>query len=277
VFFGGGRYSEASFGCMFASQSEREGTVGKAFDGKVVLVTGANSGIGEGAVSAFHAAGARVFGLVRRQEALDSARTKHAGVRWLLGDVANEAQAAEAVAVAVREAGRLDVVINNAGIGVFTPLEQSTSATIRQQFEVNVYGPSFVARAALEALKSSKGSIVNVGSAAGHRPMPNGAHYGATKAALESLTRSWALELAPYGVRVNTVAPGPTDTPVFSKLGAPPEAIPSIKESFIKHVPLGRIGTIQEVVHWLLAVADPAVTWMTGQVISIDGGMSLTS
>jgi NAD(P)-dependent dehydrogenase (short-subunit alcohol dehydrogenase family) len=251
--------------------------MGKAFDGKVVFVTGANSGIGEGAATAFHAAGARVFGLVRRKEAFESARAKHAGIHWLLGDVANEAQAAEAVKVAVREGGRLDVVVNNAGVGVFTPLEQSSGEAIRQQFEVNVYGPSFVTRAALQALKASRGSVVNVGSAAGHRPMPGGAHYGATKAALESLTRSWALELAPHGVRVNAVAPGPTDTPVFGKLGAPPEAIPSIKEAFVKHVPLGRIATIDEVVYWLLAVADPSVTWMTGQVISIDGGMSLTS
>jgi NAD(P)-dependent dehydrogenase (short-subunit alcohol dehydrogenase family) len=251
--------------------------MGKAFDGKVVFVTGANSGIGEGAAKAFHAVGARVFGLVRRKEALESARAKHPGIQWLLGDVADEKQATEAVAVAVREGGRLDVVVNNAGVGVFTPLEKSTGEAIRQQFEVNVYGPTFVTRAALEALKASRGSVLNVGSAAGHRPMPGGAHYGATKAALESLTRSWALELAPYGVRVNAVAPGPTDTPVFGKLGAPPEAIPSIKEAFVKHVPLGRIATIDEVVHWLLAVADPSVTWMTGQVISIDGGMSLTS
>jgi NAD(P)-dependent dehydrogenase (short-subunit alcohol dehydrogenase family) len=251
--------------------------MGKAFDGKVVFVTGANSGIGEGAAKAFHAAGARVFGLVRRKEALESARAKHPGIQWILGDVADEKQAAAAVAAAVREGGRLDVVVNNAGVGVFTPLEQSTGEAIRQQFEVNVYGPSFVTRAALEALKASRGSVLNVGSAAGHRPMPGGAHYGATKAALESLTRSWALELAPYGVRVNAVAPGPTDTPVFGKLGAPPEAIPSIKEAFVKHVPLGRIATIDEVVHWLVAVADPSVTWMTGQVISIDGGMSLTS
>jgi len=251
--------------------------MGKAFDGKVVFVTGANSGIGEGAAKAFQAAGARVFGLVRRKEALESVRAKHPGIQWLLGDVADEKQAADAVAVAVREGGRLDVVVNNAGVGTFTPLEKSTGETIRQQFEVNVYGPSFVTRAALDALKASRGSVLNVGSAAGHRPMPGGAHYGATKAALESLTRSWALELAPYGVRVNAVAPGPTDTPVFGKLGAPPEAIPSIKEAFVKHVPLGRIATIDEVVHWLLAVADPSVTWMTGQVISIDGGMSLTS
>lgn len=81
------------------------------------------------------------------------------------------------------------------------------------QFEVNVYGPTFFAQAALPALKANRGAIVNVSSTAGHKPSPGGAHYAATKAALESLTRSWALELAPYGVRVNCIAPGPTDTP----------------------------------------------------------------
>jgi NAD(P)-dependent dehydrogenase (short-subunit alcohol dehydrogenase family) len=167
-------------------------------------------------------------------------------------------------------------VVNNAAIFAFAPLEQSTEELIRSQFEINVYGPSFVARAALPALKASRGSIINISSAAGHKALPGGAHYGATKAALESLTRSWALELAPHGVRVNSIAPGPTETPGFEKLGPSPEARAAIKEAFVKQVPLGRMASTDEVVRWIVAMADPGVTWMTGQVLSIDGGMSLT-
>ncbi|HEX4460602.1 MAG TPA: SDR family oxidoreductase [Polyangia bacterium] len=247
----------------------------KSFEGKVVLVTGANSGIGESAVVAFAEAGATVFGLVRRQDALTAARAKHPQIHWLLADVADKKQVTAAVESVVREAGRLDTVVNNAAIFALAPLEQATEEQVRSQFTVNVFGPTFVTQAALPALKASQGSIVNISSAAGHKPSAGAAHYGATKAALESLTRSWALELAPHNVRVNAIAPGPTDTPVFGK-ALPAEMVGAVKEAFVKQVPLGRMGSTAEVTRWIVAVADPSVTWMTGQILSIDGGMSLT-
>ncbi len=220
----------------------------KAFEGKVVLVTGANSGIGEAIAVAFQEAGATVFGIVRRQEALDEARVRHPDIRWLRADVANSKDVSAAVASAVSEAGRLDVVVNNAGVFRFAPLEQSTEELVRRQFEANAYGTTFVAQAA----------------------------HAATKAAVESLTRSWALELAPHGIRVNAVAPGPVDTPGFDKSGIPPAALPAVKEAFVKQVPLGRMGSSEEVARWVVAIADPSTTWLTGQILSIDGGMSLT-
>jgi NAD(P)-dependent dehydrogenase (short-subunit alcohol dehydrogenase family) len=248
----------------------------RSWQGKVVLVTGANSGIGEAMAVAFAEAGATVFGLARRQEALEAARARHPGVRWVRGDVARRAEVKAAVDSIVREAGRLDVVVNNAGIFQFAPLEEAGEEMMRRQFETNVYGASFVAQAALPALRASRGTIVNIGSAAGHKPVPGGSHYAATKAALESLTRSWALELAPHGVRVNAIASGPVDTPGFEKSDIPAADLPAVKESFRKQVPLGRMGTTEEVARWVVAIADPSVTWVTGQVLSIDGGMSLT-
>ncbi|HWL86445.1 MAG TPA: SDR family oxidoreductase, partial [Polyangiaceae bacterium] len=185
----------------------------KAFEGKVVLVTGANSGIGEAAVVAFLEAGANVFAIARRKDALEAARAQHPKIHWLLADVAQEQQVQSAVETVVREAGRLDVVVNNAGGGSIATLEQSSAESVRSTFEVNVYGPSFVTRAALPALKESRGTVVNISSAVGHKPAAGAAHYAASKAALESLTRSWALELAPLGIRVNSIAPGTTDTP----------------------------------------------------------------
>lgn len=259
------------------ARSEQGAFAGRAaFEGKVVLVTGATSGIGETAAVAFMQAGARVFGVGRRREALEAARGRHPGIRWLLADVAKQTEIAAAVESVVREGGGLDVLVNNAAVFQFGPLDQSSDGMVRAQFEPNVYGTVFAAQAALPALKASRGSIVNIGSAAGHKPAAGGSIYAATKAAVESLTRSWALELAPAGVRVNAIAPGPTETPGFDKLGVPPEAVPAIKAAFVKQVPLGRMASTEEVVRWIVAVADPTVTWMTGQVLSIDGGMSLT-
>ncbi len=147
---------------------------------------------------------------------------------------------------------------------------------MRAQFSINVVGPILAVQAALPALKASRGAILNISSAAGHRPTPGASVYASTKAAIESLTQSWAVELAPHGVRVNAVAPGPVDTPVFGKIGVPPEMIPAVKDSFAKQVPLGRLAAIDEIVHWIVAMGNPGVTWMTGQILSIDGGMSLT-
>ena len=248
----------------------------KAFEGKVVLVTGANSGIGEAIAVAFQQAGAIVFGMARRQEAFEAARARHPEIHWLRADVADAKQVGAAIEGAVREAGRLDVVVNNAGLFQFAPLEQSSEELIRRQFETNVYGTTFVAQAALPALRASRGAIVNISSAAGHKPVPSGSHYAATKAAVESLTRSWALELAPQGIRVNAIAPGPVDTPGFDKSGIPAETLGEVKNAFVKQVPLGRMGNAEEVARWVLAIADPSATWVTGQILSVDGGMSLT-
>jgi NAD(P)-dependent dehydrogenase (short-subunit alcohol dehydrogenase family) len=247
----------------------------KSYEGKVVLVTGANSGIGEASVVGFAQAGARVYGLARRVDALEAARAKHPDVRWLLADVARAADVKAAVTSVVDRAGRLDVLVNNAAAFTLGPLESVTEEILRTVFEVNVFGVTYAAQAALPALVGTKGSIVNVSSTAGHKPIANGSIYGATKAAIESLTQSWALELAPKGVRVNCIAPGPTETAAFDKM-TPPDKVDQVKAQFAAQVPLGRIASPAEVARWIVAIADPSVTWITGAVLAIDGGMSLS-
>jgi NAD(P)-dependent dehydrogenase (short-subunit alcohol dehydrogenase family) len=247
-----------------------------SFESKVVLITGANSGIGEAAAAMFRAAGATVYGLARRETALAEAKKRHPEVRWVLGDVTNDAQLRAAITGIVKEAGRLDVLVNNAAIFNFAPLAAQAAADAQAQFSVNVLGLIAVTQAALPALIEARGSIVNIGSAAGHKAVPGGSIYGATKAAVESLTKSWALELAPQGVRVNAIAPGPTETPGFDKLPVPAEMVPVIKGEFVKGVPLARMAAASEIARWIVAVAAPDVTFMTGHVLNIDGGMSLT-
>jgi NAD(P)-dependent dehydrogenase (short-subunit alcohol dehydrogenase family) len=242
---------------------------------RVVLVTGASSGIGEGIAIAFARAGATVYGTTRTDAALHEARERHGQIRWLRMDVRDAGACRVAIESVVKEAERLDVLVNNAGVARLRPLQETSVEDVAVQFETNVYGPTYLTRAALAALQSSKGSIVNVSSVAGHKPNRMGALYAASKAALESLTRSWALELAPHGVRVNAVAPGPVRTPIFSKVGLPPEAIASMIDTMSKTLPLQRVGEPADIAPWVLALSDPSVSWVTGQVLSVDGGMGL--
>jgi NAD(P)-dependent dehydrogenase (short-subunit alcohol dehydrogenase family) len=246
-----------------------------SYEGKVVLVTGANSGIGEATAIALLKAGAKVYGTARREGVLAQVRVRHAGVHWVLADVRDAASTRKAVEAVVGEAGRLDVLVNNAGAFRPGPLEASSPADIALQFETNVYGLTYATQAALAALRKTKGSIVNISSAAGHKPGPGFSLYAASKAAVESLTRSWALELAPYGIRVNAIAPGPVETPVFVNAGLPADMIAGMKEGLTKSLPLGRMAQPDEIAHWIVLVADPTSTWMTGQILSVDGGMSL--
>jgi NADP-dependent 3-hydroxy acid dehydrogenase YdfG len=170
------------------------------FSNKVVLVTGANSGIGEGTAVAFAEAGATVYGTARRGEALDDARARHPRITWVLLDVRDARAARKAVESLLKEAGHLDVLVNNAGAARLVPLHATSAEDIALQFETNVYGLTYVTQAALGALQDAKGSIVNIGSVAGHKPGRVGSVYAASKAAVESLTRSWALECSrPHG------------------------------------------------------------------------------
>ncbi len=244
----------------------------RAFDGKVVLVTGANSGIGEAIALAFLEGGATVFGMVRRKEAMEESRKRHPMIRWLLADVAESKQVKGAIEAVAKEAGRLDVLVNNAGIYHFSSLEEISDELVRKQFEINVFGTSYATQAALPALKKSRGCVINMASIVGHSPSPEVSHYAATKAAIESLTRSWALELAPFGVRVNALAPGPVDTPGFEKGNLPPGGVEAFKETLRSRVALGRLGTSQEIARWALALAGPDASWITGQILGIDGG-----
>lgn len=248
----------------------------KSFEGKVVLVSGASSGIGEAAAVQFERAGAVVYGLASGAASRDAAAGRHPGVRWLAANLARRAEIDAAVARVVGEAGRLDVLINNAGIYQFAPVEATGEAMVRDQFEVNVFGLIFLTQAALPALERSRGTIVNVSSTSAHKALPNQSVYGATKAAVESLTRAWAGEFGPRGVRVNAISPGPTMTDGVAKLPLPEEAREALIKQVLKAVPLGRMATSEEVARWLLIAADPSVTWLTGQVIGIDGGMSVT-
>jgi len=246
------------------------------FNDKVVIVTGGSSGIGRAAALRFAEAGAKVVITGRRAAALDEAAGDHPNITAVVADAASAEDAARTVAKAVDAYDRLDVLVNNAGAGAILPLAEATAKQIQSIFAVNVLGASLLASAALPHLKASKGAIVNISSTYGHKPAAGLSHYAASKAALEHLTRCWALELAPQGVRVNAVAAGPTESGALTgMMGLSAEQAAAIEAQEREAIPLKRRGKPDDVARWILLLADPASEWMTGQVIAADGGLGL--
>jgi NAD(P)-dependent dehydrogenase (short-subunit alcohol dehydrogenase family) len=248
-----------------------------AIEDKVVIVTGGSSGIGLAAAEGFAAAGAKVLITGRRAGPLDAAASRNRNILPLAADVSAVKDAARTIETAIDTWGRLDVLVNNAGAGALLPLADVTAERITEIFAVNVVGPSLLSAAALPHLAATKGSIINVSSTYGHRPAAGLSHYAASKAALEQLTRCWALELAALGIRVNAVAAGPTESGALTgMMGLSADQAEAVKAEERSRIPLKRRGEPQDVARWILSLADPAAAWVTGQVIAVDGGLGLT-
>ncbi|WP_375221044.1 SDR family NAD(P)-dependent oxidoreductase [Symbiobacterium thermophilum] len=243
--------------------------------GLVVIVTGGGTGIGRATALACARRGAKVLITGRRPEPLRETEAAAPGIRGVTADVTVASDARSVVEEAAKLWGRIDVVVNNAGMFASGPFEKVGAETAAQLFATNVFGPINLVREALPWLKESRGAIINVSSTYGHKAAANVAHYAASKAALDHLTRCWALELAPYGIRVNAVAPGPTEMPILSRSGLPEDVVASIKEAEKRQIPLGRRGEPDDVAAWIVALAAPGSHWLTGQVIGVDGGLSL--
>lgn len=239
---------------------------------RVVVVTGAGTGIGRATARAFAAEGARVVAIGRRAEPLRETAAGDDRITPLTADITAEDGPERIVRAVLETHGRLDVLVNNAGIVRGGALGTLTPETITAQLATNLIAPVLLTQAALPLLEKAGGVVVNVSTSVGQRAWPGSSLYAATKTALELLTRSWAVELAPRGIRVAAVAPGAIDTPIGEHQGLTPESMATVREWQLAHTPLGRIGRPEEVAWAITRLASPAASFITGVVLPVDGG-----
>jgi len=240
--------------------------------GKTALITGGNSGIGLATAKLFVQEGAKVAITARRQDAVDEYnKTTCENTFAILADAANPAENEKMMAAVTKKFGNLDIVFLNAGVGIPSMLGETSEALYDQQWDLNCKGPFFTAQAALPHLNAGA-TIIFTCSVADILGTQSLSIYNATKAAQRSLVRTFANELAPKGIRVNAVSPGPIDTPTWTKTGMSEEEAAEMKKAMAGQVPMGRIGKPEEVASVALFLASEDSSFITGAEIPVDGG-----
>jgi NAD(P)-dependent dehydrogenase (short-subunit alcohol dehydrogenase family) len=243
---------------------------------RVAIVTGAASGIGEATARLLAAEGLRVVLAARRRGRLESVAeeivTAGGRAHVVTTDLSEQHAPKKVVTEALGACGRIDVIVNNAAVLKLLPVEEFTHDDFDETVAVNVRAPYFLVQAALDSLRASPAPVVvNVSSAAAVMYRRGQTVYGLTKAALEHLTMNMAAELAPDGIRVVCVRPGPVATELHTSVGNPEERL----RTLAKLVPLGRVGQPEEIARWVGHLVDPGASWVTGSIITVDGGRIL--
>ncbi|MDT5072419.1 MAG: hypothetical protein QOH82_1739 [Mycobacterium sp.] len=249
------------------NNAARDGATPAAeLSGLTALVTGGTSGIGQACARLLSEAGASVL-ITGRDEHRGRTTAAELGVRFITSDLAD----LDSVQALVRQAGEVDVLVNNAASFPSAPTIAQDVAGFARTFDTNVRGTYFLtAGLARGMLHRGRGAIVNVTSMVATKGVPGASAYSASKAAAESLTRTWAVEFAPRGVRVNSVAPGPTDTEgVVAEWG-------EVNEELGRALPLGRTARPEEIAQAVQFLASPRSSFITGVTLHVDGGGTAT-
>ncbi|MFF1741978.1 glucose 1-dehydrogenase [Streptomyces mirabilis] len=243
-------------------------------DGKVAVVTGGSSGIGFATAQQFVEEGAFVFITGRRRSELDKAKDEIGrNVTTVQGDVSVSADLDRLFRTVAEDKGKIDVVVANSGLVDPQVFGRITEASFDRTFNVNARGALFTAQKALP-LMNDGGSVILVGSIAGHIGVEGYTTYSATKAALRSYARTWTKELKGRGIRVNVLSPGPIDTPIMDSQADSEEGVDAIKAAFASVIPLGRMGRPEEVAAAAVFLASDESSFCAGMELSVDGGMA---
>ncbi|MEZ6018062.1 MAG: glucose 1-dehydrogenase [Planctomycetota bacterium] len=244
------------------------------FQRKVAVITGGNSGIGLAAAKAFAREGARVAILGRDAQSLEQARRElGADALAVQGDVSKVADIERLMGEVKAKFGRIDALFVNAGVAKFAPLEASDEAFFDQTFDINVKGAYFTVQKAIDLMPRGSAIVLNA-SAVVEMGMPASSVYTASKAAVASLASSLSRELAPRGVRLNVVNPGPIETPIFGRMGLDAEATHGMTAEIQAQVPLGRMGRPEEIADAVLFLTSDQSSFVHGASLLVDGAMS---
>jgi NAD(P)-dependent dehydrogenase (short-subunit alcohol dehydrogenase family) len=245
----------------------------KRLEGKVAVITGGNSGIGLATAKRFQEEGARVAISGRSKKALDDAvQSLGSGLVAVQADVSKLADLDRMYREISQQLGKIDILFVNAGVAKFGPLGETSESIYDEQFDINTKGAYFTMQKALPFLNDGASIILNTSVASSKGNVGTSA-YSATKAALRSFARTLAAELVGRGIRVNAVAPGPIETPIFGKTGLSQEAIDDFSKGILTRVPMKRFGQSEEVAAAVAFLASSDASYITGVELNVDGGV----
>ncbi|TAE22251.1 MAG: SDR family oxidoreductase [Cytophagales bacterium] len=234
---------------------------------KIATVTGAARGIGLATTKLFLANGWQVVLIDRDEAELQAASAQLPGTLAVCCDVSVPEQVDAMVATVLAHFGRIDALVNNAGVAIFQPLDQTDFNAWRTVMATNLDGVFLCSQAVLPALKQSRGAIVNIASISGLRASTLRVAYGTSKAAVIHLTKQFAIELGDYGVRVNCVSPGPVKTKLAEAVHSP-----EIIQAYYDGIPLGRSATEGDIAEAIVFLCSDKAGFITGQMLAVDGG-----
>lgn len=241
--------------------------------GKTAVITGGNSGIGLATARLFIREGAKVAIIGRDSKTLDAARQELGGnVIAIKADVSSIDQVEAAAKEVEAKLGKVDILFANAGIAEFTPMDQVNEVFFDKTFDINVKGVFFTTQK-FTPLMRDNGAVLFTTSVVNKKGWPGTSVYSASKAAVRSLARTMAAELLPRKIRVNAISPGPIDTPIYGRLGMPPEAVKELADNVLQQTPMHRFGSADEVAKVVLFLASDQSSYLTGTEISVDGGL----